>query len=372
MSVVSFLAFAVPDNVVRERAVTYEPQVPRDTKYILLWTPQYCDNCAPFDSFGRGRYAFKRAHCQHQNCYITSNRTLLGDYTNFDAILFNGRSMLGLNKNELPQRRLPKQTYVFVQLESADRFPVCSHFYDSFFNKTFTYKLKSNYPWPYFNLLFKNGSVAAPKLHVDWPEHGRLESAGEELAGRWGNKSKLAAWFVSNCNSRNNREQFVRDLQKELQRHNQKIDTYGKCGTLKCPRNSALCDRYLEEDYYFYMSLENSNSEDYVTEKLLTPLLHHTVPVVLGAADYDRFLPPGSYLHGRKLGPAKLAEEMVKIMQNATLYANMFRWRRHYDVVRTWPPPLCRLCEDLHDRASEAQQYAHFREWWFPNYNKRC
>ena len=30
------------------------------------------------------------------------------------------------------------------------------------------------------------------------------------------NKTKMAAWFVTNCNSKSGREQYVKDLQKHL------------------------------------------------------------------------------------------------------------------------------------------------------------
>lgn len=38
-------------------------------------------------------------------------------------------------------------------------------------------------------------------------------------------------------------------------------------------------------DYYFYFSIENSFSEDYVTEKLLHALKHYAIPVVYGGAN---------------------------------------------------------------------------------------
>jgi len=46
------------------------------------------------------------------------------------------------------------------------------------------------------------------------------------------------------------------------------VDIFGRCGTENCPRKeSSSCFDKLKKDYYFYLSFENSNCRDYITEK---------------------------------------------------------------------------------------------------------
>jgi hypothetical protein len=71
------------------------------------------------------------------------------------------------------------------------------------------------------------------------------------------------AWFVSNCQERNNRQGYAKELQKYIP-----VDIYGTCGTKECPRSTETeCYEMLNRDYKFYLAFENSNCKDYITEK---------------------------------------------------------------------------------------------------------
>lgn len=257
-----------------------------DTKYILQWTSP---STMPFVFMGKGQQGFIDRNCTFQNCYVTNNRSLFSDYTSFDVIAFHGPEVLRMTKSSLPTRRTPRQKYVFGSMESSDYYPVCSSKFNDYFNWTWTYRLEPYAKWGYLTVRDSNDEIIGPRDVMHWMKLSEMDPVSEELKNKLKTKKKAAAWFVSNCNSRSGREKFVEKLQKELLKYKLGVDVYGGCGTFKCSRNSeTACDKVVEDDYYFYLSFENSFAEDYVTEKLLRALKHDAVPIVYGAANYTR------------------------------------------------------------------------------------
>ena len=56
---------------------------------------------------------------------------------------------------------------------------------------------------------------------------------------------------------------MVKELQKPIN-----VDVYGDCGTMTCSRKiEGDCREMAAKNYKFYLSLENSLCQDYVTEK---------------------------------------------------------------------------------------------------------
>ncbi|XP_023948544.2 alpha-(1,3)-fucosyltransferase C-like [Bicyclus anynana] len=339
-------------------------------KYILQWTSP---TTMPFAFMGKGQQAFIEKNCTFKNCYVTNNRTLLGDYTKFDVIAFHGPEVIRMAKSSLPDRRSLRQKYVFGSMESSDYYPVCSDKFNDYFNWTWTYKLEPYAKWGYLTVRDLNNNIIGPKDVTHWIKLSEMEPVSTEFRNKLKTKKKAAAWFVSNCNSRSGREVFVKKLQDELKQYNLDVDIYGGCGPFRCSRDSEnACDKVVENDYYFYLSFENSFAEDYVTEKLLRPLIHDAVPIVYGAANYTRFMPDGIYLNARELGVEKLARRMHEIIQNPDTYADFFRWKNHYyyhdslDYVDS--DYYCGFCEMLNndEYVRSFSVIKDFRKWWDP------
>lgn len=115
------------------------------------------------------------------------------------------------------------------------------------FNWTATYRHDSDIVTPYEKWVYYNPAVT------------QVEKLNWNYASR---KTKQVAWFVSNCNTRNRRLEYAHMLSKSI-----KVDIYGACGQLECPKIDKECFKMLKNDYKFYLAFENMNCADYITEK---------------------------------------------------------------------------------------------------------
>lgn len=188
-------------------------------------------------------------------------------------------------KLSLPKLRDRHQKYLFFHLESGDNYPICNETYDGFFNWTMSFRLDADIPYPYILIRDSNGNVVGPKRNMKWVE--KMHEVDGNLIQKLSTKSKAAAWFVSNSAAISGRNSYIKSLQKALGPYALQIDIYGSHGPLKCPRLNNSCNEMLKRDYYFYMSMENSFSVDYVTEKVMNGLNNYAVPIVYGAANYS-------------------------------------------------------------------------------------
>jgi alpha-1,3-fucosyltransferase len=276
-------------------------------KTILLWNTWFWTG--PTFFFGTGHQPFIDAKCPVSDCYISNKRYAMPP-SEYDAILFFFPMLKSL---PFTYSRKENQVYVYVNPEPPIQYTdneILKDFY-GFFNLTMTYRTDSDIHWPY-------GSVE--KTSTDLPRE--IEKKNKKYAK---GKSKIAAWFVSNCFSESHREGYVQELRKHI-----KVDVYGICGddpSLQC-WDLDECYDMLESDYKFYLSFENSYCRDYVTEKFYEILSRNVVPVVLGAANYSSLAPPGSYIDATRMDPQSLAQLLLKIDRDDELYNQFFKWKR--------------------------------------------
>lgn len=271
------------------------------TIHILIWTPTTME---PFNFVDMGQKAFEG--CTFKNCFLTANRSYLKNVQDFDVIMFNvwhvGEGLLN-EYMPLPSNRSESQKYCMYGMEPAGYHPV-SEEWNGYFNFTFTYKLSSNVTIPYVVVKNENDEVIGPKIGMQWMKLNEMNETSDYIKNKLQNKNMAVAWIVSHCETPWRRV-YAQSLQEELARYGHSLDVFGKCGTKQCPRGDYgscgdircpqftrmdECLAYVETDYFFYLSFENSFSEDYVSEKLLHALQHYTVPVVFGRANYSRWV----------------------------------------------------------------------------------
>ena len=327
---------------------------------ILFWNKKYHLNDY---GVGLGQAPFLRFGCRVNNCIFTNDRQKLNQS---DALLF---FVLGFNRTDLPQHRLPHQRYIFNLYETMywsknyGNIPLYSNTTNNFFNWTMTYRRDSDIfdPNPHGILVAKNKT-----MHQQLPLRNRGEAfrtPTKILANLPNpslvNRTKLIAWFCSHQKTFSKREIYFKELSKHIP-----VDIYGKCGNLVCPAATGNCDRLLDS-YKFYIAAENSFCPDYVTEKFYRALASGVVPVVYGGADYSQYAPPHSYINAADFrSPQKLAEYLLLLDQNDALYMEYFHWREFYQVSRGPKQGWCEMCAKLNDPSEPVKIYESMAQFW--------
>ncbi|GAB6023421.1 hypothetical protein CHUAL_008205 [Chamberlinius hualienensis] len=311
--------------------------VPNETATILLWTSYYGHDDF---RFGFGREAFVNRQCQVSDCALTNDRSQL---LNAQAVVFH---IFDMAHDDLPQQRLPSQRYVFYNFESPAYIFTDVRAYKNFFNWTVTYRTDSD---------VVQGTIIVKKQSTT------IKNSTTPLA----KKAKFAVWMVSHCWTYSHRESYIAQLKQFIP-----IDVVGDCGDVEiaeCSKESSYsqddCWSYLEQNYKFYLSFENSLCKDYVTEKLFNPLNYRLLPVVFGGANYTKLTPPNSYINALDFqSPQLLANYLVKVASDDKLYDNYFQWKGKYKIGGSHQ--FCEMCRKLHDKTEPVKTYEDIDKWW--------
>lgn len=210
------------------------------TKKILLYFGKGGWNDLPL-----GRTVFLRDKCPVNSCELT---TSLKDAEQADALFFKDRFLWPFYK------RKPHQVWILFLLECPLHTQAFKNL-KNVFNWTATYRHDSDLVAPYEKFVAYNSSF-------DYVP-GQKNQPLKVLENFAANKTKKVAWFVSNCNAKNRRLEYAKELGQHIE-----VDIYGSCGNKKCPRTlTNKCFKMLDKDYKFYLAFENSNCKDYITEK---------------------------------------------------------------------------------------------------------
>ncbi|XP_042879745.1 4-galactosyl-N-acetylglucosaminide 3-alpha-L-fucosyltransferase FUT6-like [Penaeus japonicus] len=326
---------------------------------ILLWQN---------DPFSKGRliYRFGTAKvdpfeaCSVRNCRITYEKN---EISKADAVYINFNHITSAKNHTFPKRSGPHQIWIWgtdlssvhISWKAEDE---KLRRYDGCFNWSMTFRMESDIPIPY------GRTVSLPDTQTV-----------QQLENYFDLKPKVAAVMMTNCrHSSNNRQGYVRELQKHMT-----VDFYGRCGKLKCPGHFTKDCKALEM-YKFYLSFENSNCRDYISEKVWWNAFEKkAVPVVMGgeAEDYRRMLPPDSFVHIDHFDtPKDLAEYLKFLASNRESYMKYHQWRRRYKVVQEhgyFGAPVyhyCRICEALNYNDRTPKTYGSLGDYW--NKKRQC
>ena len=195
---------------------------------------------------------FDKDKCNVDKCTITSDPK---QASTADAVYTEMR----IDNKYLNSNKNPNQVTVVFQLESARNYPslMTGQMPPQVSNKHTTARRTLNWTASYRTDSVLNTPYErfTPFLNVT----GLPVKPAENYAR---GKTKMATWFVSNCNAASGRNNYVKELQKYMT-----VDIYGRCGK-SCPKTNKKCFEQLNTDYRFYLAFENSNCKDYLTEKV--------------------------------------------------------------------------------------------------------
>ena len=323
-----------PDDTVLPKMYRNKERGLKFRKKILIWNT---------DNKGvKGRKAM--TSCPVPNCEMVTDRAELNSS---DAVVW---LTFALKKyiNDQPAYRIPNQRWVLYTREPP--YEILSQLdrqFDNKFDLLSYHRTDADIPYTYGYLSELNDT-----------EKGQVKLGVNHATGRSG----LVVWFVSHCHTTSFREMYVEELQKII-----KVDVYGGCGRLKCGEtgihnyNTTCVEIKLK--YKFYLAFENSICQDYITEKLWWALEEGIVPIVLGGADYSKFIPKNSYINIRNFSsPNALAEYLLFLDSNDKLYNEYFLWKLKYKVSFEFAAP-CQLCYLLNTDYRSPNNYSDIRGW---------
>jgi len=120
--------------------------------------------------------------------------------------------------------------------------------------------------------------------------------------------------------------------------------------------------------------------KDYISEKFWAKAMsRHVVPVVMGPPreDYEKVAPPNSFIHVDDFGSVQeLAQYLLKLSKNDTLYGKYIRWMSASDnknnernsAASSMLNGICALCEKVKRSSNQevkSEVVMNLDSWWF-------
>lgn len=152
-----------------------------------------------------------------------------------------------------------------------------------------------------------------------------------------------------------------------------KLSILGKCTGKSdgCKAGNHTCYKEVRSKYKFYLALENSICNEYITEKFWNTLQSdsYNIPIALGASvkQYEQFSPPKSFLHTRNFTTVKaLADFMIKLDKDDVAYNTYHQWRQTHTIVpRERKETLhCYMCRQANEKKDGGQEYKNISKYW--------
>ncbi|CAJ0602163.1 unnamed protein product [Cylicocyclus nassatus] len=281
------------------------------------------------------------ANCDSR-CEFVDRKEHLITKRNAAAYILHGRDM---DLDDLP-RQSSKHLNILFLLESP--YHTGSQIYRvprNYFNATITYRQDSRYFHPYGQF--------QPRTQSD--PVGSVITA-QQVSDAIIHKKKGSLIFISNCHSPSKREKLIIELGKVTD-----VTVRGKCEdalSINTNTKSIYCKTDCSDDelintHRFYIAFENSDCNDYITEKFYSRISQLLVPIVLKRRIYEAAgIPEHSYIAVDDFEDiTELGNHLNFLLRNDTAYLRYFEWTKHFRKPDAYVGhALCTLCEDIYSR----------------------
>lgn len=265
--------------------------------------------------------------------------------------------------DELKGTRTAKQIYGLLLAEPPHMIGSLSQLNNTF-NWTITYRSDGDVKRMLGTIVDKETGEDVRFESQKWREFSNHSLSAyvrnSEIPGIVAGKTKMIAWFVSNCHRVNSgRMKLAKAINESIP-----LDIYGRCGQLNCS-GAKTCDSMLEKDYKFYLSFENALCTDYISEKAFRGLNKMIIPVLYNGVNVSKILPPHSYINVDDFESVKeLTDYLTYLSNNPEEYMKYFWWKEFYTYEKRHYS--CDLCKKLNswDRSKTIATHPDIDTWY--------
>lgn len=302
---------------------------PRGNLTVLVW----------HWPFGRS-YRLNGNRCLNKynigSCFLTDDPST---FNKADVVVFHHQELSrGLSALPLHLPRPTAQHWVWLSLEPPAHNANLSQF-NGLFNLTMSYR--------------RDADIFVPYGKTMW---GGIEPHFQIMT----NRSCLVSWVISKYQTHQTRVRLYQSLKRFIS-----IEVYGKWNNRPIPSRELLPTI---AKCLFYLSFENSEAKDYITEKLWRNAFQaRVVPVVFGPSKstYEALAPPHSFIHVSDFkNMENLAAYLKVLAADRKAYEEYFLWRGTHTIktYTDWRERLCQICVQ-HPHLPTRKVYQDLEHW---------
>lgn len=255
------------------------------------------------------------------DCYSCDSSVDMNDFEKADIVVYHYPEL----PHSIPEKYCG-QYFVMFDLESPVFFDDFNAVYSmahessrkvlEMFDISSTYRLDSDVPVPHFTFWYEQHLQAA----LTKPMVVSVEERDDAFP---------VAWIASKCDTNNDRIAYIEELMKHIG-----VKSYGKClHNAELPVKSQSVDNEAEmaiSKHKFYLAFENSNCQDYITEKFTRALVLGVIPIIMPYPNLSAFIPNAhtAINIGDYDSPQHLATHLHQINKNDTLFRSYLSFKQ--------------------------------------------